>query len=87
MVRDSPAFKTGMAPGVRITQVNSMAFTVDALLSAVAASVQQPVSFDFERDGKTHHGVLDSHGGPRYPALRRAPGVPDRLSALLMPRV
>ena len=87
VVWDGPAFKAGMAPGVRITQVNGMAFTADALSSALAASVRQPVSFDFERDGKIRHGMLDYHGGPRYPALRRVPGVPDRLSALLMPRV
>jgi hypothetical protein len=72
---------------VRITQVNGTPFTAEALSSALAASVRQPVSFDFERDGKTRHGVLDYHGGPRYPALRRLPGVPDRLSALLTPRV
>lgn len=87
VVWDGPAFKAGMAPGVRITQVNGVPFTKDALSSAIAASLKQPVSFDFERDGKTRHGVLDYHGGPRYPALRRVPGVPDRLSAFLMPRI
>jgi predicted metalloprotease with PDZ domain len=87
VVWDGPAFKAGLAPGVRITQVNGTPFTAEALSSALAASVRQPVSFDFERDGKTRHGVLDYHGGPRYPALRRLPGVPDRLSALLTPRV
>lgn len=87
VVWDGPAFKAGLAPGVHITQVNGTPFTAEALSSAVAASVRQPVSFDFERDGKTRHGVLDYHGGPRFPALRRLPGVPDRLSALLTPRV
>jgi predicted metalloprotease with PDZ domain len=86
VVWDGPAFKAGLAPGVRITQVDGAAFTADAMLSAVSGSRGQPVTIDFRRDGKTIHGAIDYHDGARYPSLRRITGVPDRLSPLLSPR-
>jgi predicted metalloprotease with PDZ domain len=80
------AFKAGMAPGVKITQVNAQAFSTQGLLDAVAQSASRPVKVEYELDGAKHVVELDYHCGARYPHLRKIEGKPDGLSPLLKSR-
>lgn len=86
VVWDGAAFKAGMAPGVRILQVNQAPFSKDNLLKAVADSRHHSVALLVDRAGKQVRMSLDYRDGLRYPVLRRVAGTPDRLTPLLAPR-
>jgi predicted metalloprotease with PDZ domain len=84
----SPADVAGVAPGAKIVAVDSLAWSADRLLDAVAASAQRqgPIELLVQQGEifRTHR--LDYHGGTRYPHLVRTAGA-DLLSAMQAPRV
>lgn len=84
----SPADAAGVAPGAKIVAVDSLAWSADRLLDAVAASAQRqgPIELLVQQGEifRTHR--LDYHGGTRYPHLVRTAGA-DLLSAMQAPRV
>lgn len=81
-----PAFRAGLAPGSRVTQINGQPFSTPALLAAVAASATQPLTIEFKAGVQRKTAMIAYAGGLRYPRLERIPGTPDRLSALLRMR-
>ncbi|MFK3651456.1 M61 family peptidase [Lysobacter enzymogenes] len=80
---DGPAFRAGLAPGVKLSGVNGQAFSIEALRDAIAASGRTPVALDYQRDGAAARAQLEYSGPLRYPSLRRVVDRPDRLSRLL----
>lgn len=83
---DGPAFRAGVAPGMRLLSVNGQPFTLASLQRAVAATARTPLVAEVadEQGRRAIHFAYD--GGPRYPSLERIPGRPDLLNALLSPR-
>ncbi|WP_260596909.1 peptidase M61 [Sphingomonas endolithica] len=81
-----PAFRAGMAPGVRITAVAGAPYTQGAIRDAVRNTVTTPVALTWEQDGRSVTRTIDYRGGLRYPRLQRIAGRADGLAALLAAR-
>ena len=85
---NSPAFRAGLAPGLKLVAVNGDAYRRERLVAALRANRdgQQPIEL-LVRDGDRYRTVkIDYRGGPRYPRLERLPEVPDRLTQILEPK-
>lgn len=84
----SPAFKAGLAPGVKLLAVNGLAADTPNVLSDAitsAATNTSPLVL-LVRNGNRYRDVsIDYHGGMRYPHLERISGTPDRLDDVLQP--
>ena len=82
---DGPAFKAGLAPGMRILAVDGRQFSAQVLKDAVsdAARSQQPIDLLVKNLEYVSTVRIDYHGGLRYPVLERIKGTPDRLDAIV----
>lgn len=85
---DSPAFKAGITPDMRLEAVNGKAFTLDVLRNAVinAEKSASPIQLLVRRGNVLKTISVDYHGGLRYPGLSRVNAVPDLLDAILAPK-
>jgi predicted metalloprotease with PDZ domain len=84
---DSPAFKAGVTPDMRLVSVNGKEFSPDVLRDAIlqAEQTKEPLQLQFKR-GKQYTTIsLAYYGGLRVPSLQRVEGVPDRLDEILAP--
>lgn len=82
-----PAFKAGLAPGVKLLAVNGLAADAPSVLSdaITAAKTTSPIVL-LVRNGNRYRDVsIDYHGGLRTPHLERIAGTPDRLDDVLQP--
>jgi len=86
VVPDSPAFRAGLGPAMRLVAVNGRKFSEEGLRMAVARSAAEPVQLLVENAETFRTYPLDYAGGARYPHLERLPGRADLLSAILAPR-
>lgn len=84
---DGPAFKAGLALGVKVVSVNDQAYDGGKLKAAItAAKTGGPLRLLIKR-GEAYETVnLDYRGGLRYPRLERIAGAPDRLSEIYAPK-
>jgi S1-C subfamily serine protease len=83
---NSPAFRAGLSPDIRVVAVNGQPLSCAVLLSAIADSASTPLRLTLQ-DGETHRDVIIPYAGPlRYPHLERIPNTPDRFTSLLAPR-
>jgi predicted metalloprotease with PDZ domain len=82
------AFRAGLAAGMKLLSVNGMAFTPDALMSAIVAAQKSPEPIEIVAEDQDHVDVLQLpyHLGPRFPHLVRIPGTADWLGASLQAR-
>ncbi|RXR08843.1 M61 family metallopeptidase [Pseudoxanthomonas composti] len=82
---DGPAFKAGVAPGMKIVAVNGMEYSSDALKDAVTAAkgTTTPIELLVKRWNRYDTFRIDYHEGLKYPSLQRIEGKPDTLSLLL----
>jgi predicted metalloprotease with PDZ domain len=85
---DGVAFRAGLSAGMKLISVNGVAFSPEALLSAIVAAESSPASIDIVAQDQDHVDLLHLpyHGGPRYPHLVRTSGTADWLDASLQPR-
>jgi predicted metalloprotease with PDZ domain len=85
---NSPAFKAGMTPGMRIAAVNGKAFSLNVLRGAIihTEKTTAPLKFLVRRGNEFQTIEINYHGGLRYPTLVRAKGTPDRLDQILAPK-
>ena len=86
-----PAFRAGLAPGMKLVAVDGRAFTADGLKAAVeAAASDKPEAEPIEllvKDQDVYKTVrIDYHGGLRYPHLERREGAPALLDEIVAPR-
>ena len=81
----SPAWKAGMAPGMKIAAVDGQAYTDDVLkyVSTQAEHSTGPTAFLVQADGWYRTLDIDYHGGPKYPHLERVPGTADMLAKIM----
>jgi predicted metalloprotease with PDZ domain len=83
---DSPAFRAGLAPGMRIAEVAGAPFSVARLAAAIAAREPAGIALGVESDKQMRALAVTYDGGMRYPKLERIPEQPERLKSLLRPR-
>jgi predicted metalloprotease with PDZ domain len=88
VVWDGAAFKAGLVPGMKIVNVNGVAFNADGLKGAVKAALGSGPSLELAvKKGASSRTVrIEYHDGLRYPLLERIAGVPALLDDILTPR-
>lgn len=88
VVTGSPAFDAGLAPGVRLTAINSRPWTAGAARDAIVAAEQASAMLELTvASGDSVQTLrVNYHDGLRYPHLTRDPFRPDLLSQVLAPR-
>jgi predicted metalloprotease with PDZ domain len=84
---NSPAFKAGVTPDMRIISVNGKAFTSKVLREAIlqAENTKEPIQLQFRRGNDFTNVSIPYYGGLRIPSLQRVEGTPDRLDEILAP--
>ena len=85
---DSPAFKTGLAGGVKIVAVGMEEYKPERLAQAITANKdgQHPIELLVKEGERFRVVKIDWRGGLRYPTLERIAGTPDWLGAQMAPR-
>lgn len=80
-----PAFKAGLAPGMKLQAVDGHAYTPRVLRDAIvrAQEDKQPIQIQAAIDGVSRTYAVDYDGGLKYPHLVRVSGTPDYLSEIL----
>jgi predicted metalloprotease with PDZ domain len=86
-VYGGPAFKAGIAPGMRVVAVNGRAYRPELLADAIKASKSNssPIQLLVVSDDYYKTCAIDYHDGERYPHLVRDPARPDYLDEILKP--
>jgi len=84
---DSPAFKAGLTPEMKLQAVNDQAFSTSNLRAAILAAGKSnaPIKLLLKHNDEFLTLLVDYHGGLRYPHLERVESTPDRLDAILAP--
>lgn len=90
---DSPAFKAGITPGMRLVAVNGDAYPAsdgpaDAKLREAIVAAEKntdPLHLVLKNGDRVVNIDVNYHGGLRYPHLERVQGTPDRLDTILAP--
>jgi predicted metalloprotease with PDZ domain len=86
---DSPAFKAGLAPGMKLIAVNGKEYSADVIKDAIGDAAKDP-NAKIEllvKDFNEYQTVsVDYHDGLKYPHLVRAEGGKDTLGELIAPR-
>ncbi len=82
-----PAFKSGIAPGMKVVAVNGRAYRPELLADAIKASKSNsaPIQLLVVSDEYYKSCTIDYHDGERYPHLVRDPERPDYLDEVLKP--
>ena len=84
---NSPAFKAGMGPGMKLVAVNGRAFDADkdVLKDAIAAAKtgKAPIKLLVREQDTFMTFDVDYHGGLKYPVLTAVPGKTDYLDAII----
>ncbi len=83
-----PAFKTGLAPGMKVLSIDGHAFSARALGDAIVAAQQsgKPLEIRAISDGAVGVYKVEYTGGLKYPHLVREPGKTDYLKQILLPK-
>ncbi|HEX5483284.1 MAG TPA: M61 family peptidase, partial [Terriglobia bacterium] len=86
-VVNSPAYKAGIAAGMRVMAVNGRNFTPSVLRDMLEAGKtgSEPLKLLVLNDDYYKTYSLDYHGGERYPHLVRIEGKPDLLDEISKP--
>jgi predicted metalloprotease with PDZ domain len=84
---NSAAWRTGIAPGMKIVAVNGQQFSPDVLAWAIrrARHSPAPISLITTQTGWYQTLALDYHEGIVYPHLERIPGTTDMLASIAAP--
>jgi predicted metalloprotease with PDZ domain len=87
VIPGTPAFTSGLGPGMKIIAVNGRKFSKDVMRAALKAGIksQQPLVVLAENGDYINSYQVDYHGGEKYPHLVRVEGQPDLLSEIVKP--
>jgi predicted metalloprotease with PDZ domain len=84
---NSPAFKAGVGPGMKLVAVNGRAYDADkhVLTDAIAAAKtnKTPIRLLVREQDTFMSFDVDYHGGLKYPVLTRSAGKTDYLDAII----
>ena len=85
---DGPAFKGGLAPGMKLVSVNDRPFSPPVLREEIARAQQskKPLQLRVQNDGTSELHAIHYDGGLKYPHLVRTPGKTDYLQRILAPK-
>ena len=85
---DSPAFKAGLSPSMKIVAVNGEQFSGEVLKDAVTAAKdnKSAIKLLVKNFDQYHTIKINYHDGLKYPHLVRIKGQPDYLSQVLTAR-
>jgi predicted metalloprotease with PDZ domain len=81
---DGPAFKAGLAPGMKLIAVNGKEYSADTVKNAVKD--KGPIELLVKNFDEYRTLAVDYHDGLKYPHLERVPGTADTLGLLMAPR-
>lgn len=85
--RETPAYRSGLGPGMRIIAVNGRRFSREVFLQALASARDgRPIQLLVENNEFFTTHELRYVGGVRFPYLTRDEQKPDLLSRILAPR-
>ncbi|HEX5352639.1 MAG TPA: peptidase M61, partial [Rhodanobacteraceae bacterium] len=85
---NSPAFKAGLAPGMKLVSVNGLTFSPQVFLHEIADTSKPghgKLVFVASGSGTTDTYTLDYTGGLRYAHLERIQGKPNYLEQIIAP--
>ncbi len=85
---NSPAFKAGLAPGMKLVSVNGSTFSPQVFLRGIAGTSKPghgKLVFVASGSGVTGTYTLDYSGGLRYAHLERTGNTPDYLKQIIAP--
>ena len=87
VIPDSPAWKAGLAPGMKIVAVDERRYAKEGLEDAIRAGKDAPVAIALLVENADYFRTIEveTRGGPRFPVLTRGKG-PDLLEAILAPK-
>jgi predicted metalloprotease with PDZ domain len=82
------AFKSGLAPGMKIVSVSGRAWTTDVLHEAIVSAKTKTASIELVVENGSFQETykLNYHGGERYPHLERDNTKPDLLGDVIKSR-
>jgi predicted metalloprotease with PDZ domain len=85
----SPAFKAGIAPSVKLIAVDKRQYNSTLLREAIQAAAKngKPIELMVKAGDFYQTYAIDYHGGERYPHLTRNESAPDLLSEIITPMV
>ena len=88
VLRDSPAWKAGLGPGMKVLTLGQRQWSPEVFRNAIAASrgATLPISLSVQNGSVTFATEIDFHSGARYPQLEKNAN-PDLMSEILRPRV
>jgi len=87
VVRDSPAWKAGLGPGMKLLTVDQRRWSPQVLRDAIAADRNSsvPISLSVQNGSVIFTTAIEDHSGLRYPQLEQNAN-PDLMSEILRPR-
>ena len=85
---DGPAFKAGLAPGMKLIAINGRQYGTPVLRDEIAKAQQsrQPLQVRAQGDGVISSYTVNYDGGLKYPHLIRVSGTTDYLKQVLAPK-
>jgi predicted metalloprotease with PDZ domain len=86
---DSPAYKAGLGPGMKLVAINGRRATEELLHNAIrdAKNSQEPIELIVENTGYFKVVKIEYHEGEKYPHLSRKSEAPASLDEILKPLV
>jgi len=87
VIPETPAFKAGLGPGMKLIAVNGRKYTKDIIRDALKLGKASSVPLDLlAANGEffTTYSV-NYHGGERYPYLEHDPSAPDLIGLIIRP--
>ncbi len=86
---ESPAFKAGIAPAVKLIAVNKRQYNSTLLREAIQAAAKdgKPIELMVKAGDFYQTYSIDYRGGERYPHLTRNESAPDLLADIIAPLV
>ncbi|HYY69272.1 MAG TPA: M61 family peptidase [Terriglobales bacterium] len=84
---DSPAWRAGIGPGMKLLGVNGHAYSASVLHDAIRAAKDssQPIQLLVQSGAFQNTYSVNYHSGEKYPELQRIPNVPDILGEIIKP--
>ena len=87
VIPETPASKSGLAPGMKLVAVNGRKYSRDIVRDALKLGKGSSMSLDLLASNgeffKTYS--VNYHGGERYPYLERVNSIPELLGSIISP--